>query len=136
MFSLVITLISVALVSVLAVTAIFYGGHSWTTGMAKTKAAQLSSEADQLIAAVNLFRVDNKRLPTSLAELTAAGKYLTSVPPSGWEGSSTFFQFAREDLDKDICLAFNAKRGIPFVPPCSDELYRSTVVCCEAPPPQ
>lgn len=136
MFSLIVTIISIALVSALAVAAMFYGGNAWSSGNAKAKAAQLSSEADQLVAAINMFRLENKRLPVGLNELTQDGKYLSGEPQGGWIGSRTFFQAARDDLEKNTCLAFNEKRGIPFVPMCSDEVYRSVVVCCEAPPPQ
>jgi len=79
MFSLIITIISVALVAILAIAALYYGGSSFNDGTVKAQAAQLIVEGQQIEGAVTIFYSDNERYPTDLNELVSSG-YLTSIP--------------------------------------------------------
>lgn len=129
MFSLIISIISVGLVITLALATLYYGGDAVLASGPRAKATQLTSEAEQLRLAIQMFLVDEGRLPTNLAELTADGKYLQNAPDR-WASTSQFFTKSTYDVEKDTCLIFNTSRGIPFVPECTDEVYRNTTVCC------
>ncbi|MDO8416308.1 MAG: hypothetical protein Q7S87_08875 [Agitococcus sp.] len=130
MFSLIVSIISIALAIALSAAAMFYGGNSFGALSQKAHAAQLIDETQQIQAAILLFKEDNARLPISSAELTISGKYLKSMP-TGWEDASTVFKTnAGRGIGESTCLDFNKQKNIPFVPKCSDEAYRQIVVCC------
>lgn len=132
MFSLIISMISIALVVLLALATLYYGGTAFGSGAAKARATQLVNEVEQLRTAIQLFQTDNNRLPASFQELLD-GNYLKDVP-NQWTDAENFFTSRIGDssmsVQADTCLIFNQNRGIPFVPSCSDELYRQMVVCC------
>lgn len=82
MFSLIITIIAIALVAALAVASIYYGGSAFTQGGAKAEAAALVNNAMQVSAANVLFNADNAGADAAnVAELVTEG-YLASAPPS------------------------------------------------------
>jgi len=129
MFSLIISVISVLLVSILLMASIYYGGSAFINAGPKATAAQLSIEAEQLRTAIQMYLVDNGHLPTSLEDLTKDGRYLRNTPDN-WRSSSQFFTNESYSVEEDTCLIFNRQRGIPFVPECTDEVYRGVTVCC------
>lgn len=118
MFSLIITIISIALVAALAVATIFYGGSAFNKGSAKAAASTLVSQAQQIAGAEVLYQNDNGALDTStgLTGLTAGG-YLTNVPAiptaagtglSAWAVASTANGFTVSTtgaVSKDVCDA-------------------------------
>jgi hypothetical protein len=75
MFSLIITIISIALVAVLALATLFYGGSAFNKGSASAQASQLLNEGQQLLGASELFYANQNRWPESVQELVAF-KYL------------------------------------------------------------
>lgn len=86
MFSLIITIISIALVAGLTVATLFYGGAAFTQNSAKSTAAALVSQAQQVASGNTLYGNDKGGVfvgtdPTGLI----AGGYLSTVPtvPSG-----------------------------------------------------
>jgi hypothetical protein len=79
MFSLIITLISIALVAALALATLYYGGASWTRGAASANAATLASQGQQLLAALTLYYAGHSAYPATLDELVT-GEYLKTVP--------------------------------------------------------
>jgi len=79
MFSLIITIISVALVAALALATLYYGGDAFNQGRAKANAARVANQGQQLVAAADLFRANRGRYPDSIAELVSTD-YLKSVP--------------------------------------------------------
>lgn len=79
MFSLIITIISIALVAALALATIYYGGSAFNKSAAESNATKLLNQAQQLLAADRLYRVDHGSAPTSMADLVNGG-YLKSVP--------------------------------------------------------
>lgn len=82
MFSLIITVVSIALVAVLALATLYYGGSAFERGRAESEAARLTNQAEQLMGAAELFRVDHGRQPDDLAELVAT-RYLKAIPVAG-----------------------------------------------------
>jgi type II secretory pathway pseudopilin PulG len=79
MFSLIITIISIALVAALALATLYYGGSSWTRGNAAASAATLTNQGQQIRGAMELYYSKNSAYPASLDELVT-GEYLKTVP--------------------------------------------------------
>ena len=81
MFSLIITIISIALVAALAVATIYYGGSAFTQGTAKANASALVAGAQQITGAISLYQNDLGSRPTLSTQLTP--NYLASMPSPG-----------------------------------------------------
>lgn len=79
MFSLIITIISIALVAALAVATIYYGGDAFNQGSSKAKASTVINQAQQIAGANTLYKSDKGSFTDSLSALQT-GKYLASVP--------------------------------------------------------
>jgi type II secretory pathway pseudopilin PulG len=79
MFSLIITIISIALVAALALATLYYGGSSWTRGNAAASAATLTNQGQQIRGAMELYYSKNSAYPATLDELVT-GEYLKTVP--------------------------------------------------------
>lgn len=136
MFSLIISIVAIALVAVLAMATLYYGGGAMAKGSTSARTSQLLMEAQQVEGAVTLFRAENGRGPTGPAELLESGKYLKALPAQ-WLGGPAFMATsgATSSVTADSCLAFNQRRlGISEVPSCDNPLYTGKVVCCEVTP--
>lgn len=79
MFSLIITIVSIALVAALAVATIFYGGDAMSRGQAAARAAAVVNGGEQIMAAVALYRSDRGQVPPTLETLRTEG-YLSGFP--------------------------------------------------------
>src|ERR1700730_4423918 len=86
MFSLIITIISIALVAALALATIYYGGSAFNRGSAQAQASTLISQAQQIAAAEVLYANDHAGAydltasDATLSGLTSAPTYLTTIP--------------------------------------------------------
>lgn len=123
MFNLIITIISIALVAVLAIATIYYGGTAFTQGSAKAQASTLVSHAQQITAANTLFA--NANGGTFSNDLTAGSRllsenYLSSVPKHpesanayelNTDNDVTLVVGAAADVAK-ICEEVNASAGL------------------------
>jgi type II secretory pathway pseudopilin PulG len=133
MFSLVIVLISIALVAGLALATIYYMGGGWNSASVSAQTSRLLNESEQIQGAIALFRADHQRLPTTLEELTVDGAYLRQLPPGVWQSNQAFIQTSADHVNPDVCLAFNQQRNVPLIPTCDDPAYQAMVVCCSLP---
>ncbi len=79
MFSLIITIISIALVAALALATLYYGGSSWTRGNAASNAATVTNQGQQIRGAMELYYADHSAYPASLQDLVT-GDYLKTIP--------------------------------------------------------
>lgn len=79
MFSLIVTVISIALVAVLALATLYYGSRTADEAAAKARATTLVNQGEQITAAARLFYVEQGRTPDSLAQLVETG-YLNAIP--------------------------------------------------------
>lgn len=79
MFSLIIAIISIALVVALVAASGFFGGSAMTDAKAQAEAARLRTEEQQILAGMDLFNADYRRWPDNVQELVTTG-YLRSVP--------------------------------------------------------
>ena len=88
MFSLIITIISIALVAALALATLYFGGDAFNQGSAKASAATVVNQAQQISGANTLYFLD-KQVYGEVVNLTADGKYLASAPnPGALEGGA------------------------------------------------
>lgn len=84
MFSLIITIISIALVAALAVASVYYGGNAFQQGTAKAQASTLVAQAQQIAAANTLYANDHAGVRAddsvdAVAVLVSEG-YLAAAP--------------------------------------------------------
>jgi len=126
-FSLLIVIVSIALVASLATATIYFGGDAFTSAGADAEAARAISESQQLAGAITLYKAAEGADVTDLSVLVSSN-YLTTLPGGAWqvvEGG-----VARTDLTENQCLAANKKLGINSVPTCDDPQYTAIEVCC------
>lgn len=92
MFSLIITIISIALVAALALATLYYGGSAFNRGSTGATAARLINEGQQINGAVQIAKADfaSESIAAAVVDVDGlvAGKYLAQLP-SGWDGAAT-----------------------------------------------
>jgi hypothetical protein len=79
MFSLIITVIAIALVAALALATLYYGGPIFNEGAERAQAAKLASQGQQIMGAMELYHAEKGVYPQSLNDLVA-DEYLKSIP--------------------------------------------------------
>lgn len=79
MFSLIIAIIAIALIVAVVAVGGYFGGDAVSDAQAKASAARLINEQTQIFTAMDEFQAENRRWPTDIQELVAAG-HLRSVP--------------------------------------------------------
>lgn len=87
MFSLIVAVVSIALLVALVSLSGYFGGGAITDSQAKAQAAQLAAEHQQIFAGMDIFQADHRRWPVDVPELVTTG-YLRSIP-RGIEVSDT-----------------------------------------------
>lgn len=136
MFSLIITIIAVALVAALALATLYYGGEFVTDGQARANMTKIVQEGNQVVGALELYKADFGSFPTGTSEEIAtalvSNEYLRQIPSGEWEFRNDYA--VRTDLTADACLAINQKVGVNTVPECSDTAYEGRTVCCSTTP--
>ena len=86
MFSLIISIIAIALVAALALASIYYGGSAFQKGSAEAEASTIINQGQQIQGAVALSQIDEDQG----ADLDAlvSNKFLKEVP-SSWASTNT-----------------------------------------------
>lgn len=79
MFSLIIAILSIALIVAVVALSGYFGGDAISDAQAKAQAAQLINEQVQIFSAMDGFQADNRRWPSDIQELVTSG-YLRSIP--------------------------------------------------------
>lgn len=79
MFSLLVTILSIALVAALAFATLYYGAAAYTRAHADAEAAKIKSQGQQLLGAAELFRAQIGRYPNNESELVDQ-KFLRTIP--------------------------------------------------------
>jgi hypothetical protein len=118
MFSLIITIISIALVTALALATIYYGGNAFRQGGDAAKAAQLINEGQQLSGAAAIAGANNVTVD-AIADLTtpnAEGDVYLASAPAGWADAATGGVFTQAGLTAEVCAKVNEKAGITANP--------------------
>lgn len=80
MVNLIIALISIALIAIIAVSALYSGGDAFRDGSADAKANQIMNTGQQVSAANELYFLDNDEFAVDVVDLTTDGKYLREDP--------------------------------------------------------
>lgn len=125
MFSLIITIISIALVAALALATLYYGGSAFNKGSAGAEAARLINEGQQVNGAVSIYKSD-VALDSSLAgsvvnveDLTASpGNYLSQVPSSftAIAATTAITTQLTADASDEVCNEVNKRAGLTTRP--------------------
>lgn len=95
MFSLIITIVSIALVAALALATLYYGGSAFNQGTADAEAARIMNQGQQLMGAADLYYADKNEWPASPQVLEAEG-YLKKVPVAAASMDSAYAQTAND----------------------------------------
>lgn len=119
MFSLIITVISIALVAALAVASVYYGGPALSKGTSRAAAATVVSQGQQISGAATMYATDTAVDITAFSDLTD-NDYLTSVPAvpasvgTGWslDAANDLLEIVVADGKdiSDICLEIEKNR--------------------------
>lgn len=94
MLNLIITVISIALVAILAASSVFYGGKAWSEGSVSANASHIISSAQQTAAGLTLYFSSHSRLPMEDNNyfdpdpdpnplITTSGKVITALRARG-----------------------------------------------------
>lgn len=110
MFSLIITIISIALVTALALATIYYGGNAFRQGGDAADAARFINEGQQLSGAASVYNAAEQADLALIADLTTK-EYVASVP-TGWTLDATNTLFELDAIDGDVCAKVNEKAGV------------------------
>lgn len=116
MFSLIITIISIALVAALALATLYYGGSAFNRGSAGAVASQLINEGQQLNGAVAVAKADAAAGGTAVVDLQdlVDGNYLSQLPASFASlGATTIASGAVTVVaaSADVCTEVNKRAG-------------------------
>lgn len=118
MFSLIITIISIALVAALAIASIYYGGSAFSQGSAKAAASTVVSQAQQVSAANVLYANDNSGSNAAGVATLVTDNYLASAPnmPSTIGPNSLDLSGSAVTttgiVNKNVCDAINKQVGL------------------------
>ncbi len=107
MFSLIITIISIALVTALALATIYYGGSAFRQGGDAAAAARLINEGQQLSGAAAVATATNVTFAT-VADLQTAN--LLSSAPASWTVAEGAFE--QLTVPTAVCDKVNAQAGL------------------------
>lgn len=150
MFSLIITIVAIAIVVVLIAATMYHGGDTLDEGKKQAEVARGLSELAQVKAALVTYNMKERQEATSLQDLVP--HYLSSIP-EGWGVSITdpaaaaalaAFETSRvlvgsEQDKKDICNQINAKLDIDpdkdGNPPACTDISPDFAGCCVMPTP-
>ncbi len=129
MFSLIISIIAIALVAALALASIYYGGSAFNEGTAKADASTLINQGQQIQAAITMQNVNRDSAVTTLADLKP--DYLQEVPEfmgEAWgEPADTTttgeagYSLHGATLVEGVCDAINEQAGIDTAPVAGSE---------------
>lgn len=128
MFSLIITIIAIALTAALAVATLYYGGTSFTNASLRARVAKDLEQMTTIAGANTVYTNSTGGIPAPDLDALITSNFLSSNPQGRWssEAGATFAPLT----DTKECLAVNASLGIQGIPACSD----STIItpsCCQ-----
>ena len=119
MFSLIISIIAIALVAALALASIYYGGDAFQEGTAKAEASTVVNQGQQVQAAVTMSEIDEKPVTDPTLAILVTDDYLKEVPgvrTANWALSGTDF-IQMDVINADVCgyieAAFDNDKTVP-----------------------
>lgn len=117
MFSLIITIISIALVAALALATLYYGGDAFNRGSAAAVASQLINEGQQVNGAVAIAKADAAAGGTAVTTWgdLVTNEYLSQLPASlGLDSATAIGEPAIVIVsvtNADVCDEINKRAG-------------------------
>jgi len=148
MFSLIISIIAIALVVALAGASLYYGGASFTESSSKANAAQYMNEASQIAGSISVYKNDEGGvLPSGFALNDLTPSYLVEIPSGEWAVNGS--NIVRTGVSGLECFnvnqtATNIEYGSgdtdvtevdpgKYVPNCDKADLPTEVICCFTP---
>lgn len=137
MFSLIITIIAIVLVTVLVIATIYYGGSALTKSSDSANSAEVLNKGNQIQGAFELYRADHGSLPVGTADEIKAtlisSSYLKSWPnaknSSQWGLINDYATLS--GLTQSQCETINQQMlGSPTIPACSATGNEGKSYCC------
>ena len=113
MFSLIITIISIALVAALALATIYYGGSAFNRGSAGAVASQLINEGQQVNGAIAVASADaaaGGSAVTTMAGLVSGG-YLTQAPATFAATTTLGSVLVSPNISLAVCQQVETRAG-------------------------
>lgn len=131
MFSLIITVVSIALVALLAIASLYYGGNAYTDSSQQTRANQIVNQAEQIASANTLYRTSHLAPASSISDLIDTG-FLSSWQGEPWGISDGYIEAPAVGSDAQACRALNRQAtGSDVVPSCdSVDRHDTQTICC------
>ena len=113
MFSLIITIISIALVAALALATLYYGGSAFNRGSAGAEAARLINEGQQVNGAVAIAKADAAAGGTAVTDMAGllSGGYLTQAPASFTGVTTLGAAVTKANVSLAICQEVEKRAG-------------------------
>ncbi len=119
MFSLIISIISIALVGVLSIASIYYGGEAFKSGINTSVASTLINQGQQIQGAFSLSKVDNYDFDNSASsdfvDRLVDGQYLLSAPQlegNEWVAYNANGSMQIDDEDAKVIVLTNINSEI------------------------
>jgi hypothetical protein len=111
MFSVIITVISIALVAALTLATVYFGGDTFLQGKPEAEAARYINEGQQVSAAIRLYQAENQgQLPGDLnADLV--GHYLKDMPEAGANWDIASDAIVKAVANAETCETVNKRAG-------------------------
>jgi hypothetical protein len=125
MFSLIITIISIALVAALALATIYYGGSAFNRGSDSAKASQIINEGQQVNGAAQMALADiaagSFTAPTGTVADLVTGNYLANLPAdfnstTNTDATLAATTYVTATVTPGVCSQINTKAGLATAP--------------------
>ena len=139
MFSLILTIIAIALVAVLALATIYYGGSSLNRSSDSATTSEALNKGNQIQGAFELYRADHGTLPVGTADEIKAtlisSNYLQSWPEAKSSSASQWSLIndyaTLSGLTQSQCESINQQMlGSTTIPACSAAGNEGKSYCC------
>lgn len=131
MFSLIITIISIALVIALAAATMYYISGSTKNHVNSAEASRLINESTQVKASVTLYETENGAAPVEFTDLKDKGYLRAGLDEYSWRVRDGLAITPVES--EDVCNLVNERLGVTEIPSCDDDNISKKVVCCTLP---
>lgn len=131
MFSLVTTLIGIAVAVVAAIASIYYMGPAADSQAQAAQTAKLLNEATQINGAVLMYQSDHAGQSISDLQDLVDAHYLKTIPGGNWTISGS--SIVKPVDGESQCKAFNKKLGHgEIAPSCGDPSWQDKMICCQS----
>lgn len=132
MFSLIITIIAIALVTLLALATLFYGAEYVKDGKYRTEVAKSLQQGAQIVGAFEVYRANNHGLPTGteaeIIQHMIDEEYLQQWPHEAWGLRNDYA--VKTDMSSEACQRINKNFDIDYIPKCTDAGFHLRTYCC------